>query len=57
MSPIPIASVTLAPQPASSFARKAGSPPPGSPATSTRSTLDPARSMFRSAAHSIRYAA
>ena len=40
MSPMPIASVTLAPQPASSFARKAGSPPPGSPATSTRSTLD-----------------
>ncbi len=43
MSPMPIASVTLAPQPSSSFARKAGSPPPGSPATSTRSTLEPAQ--------------
>ena len=42
MSPMPIASVTRAPQPSSSFARKAGSPPPGSPATSTRSTLDAA---------------
>ena len=41
MSPMPIASVTCAPQPASSCARKAGSPPPGSPATSTRSTLEP----------------
>ena len=41
MSPMPIASVTCAPQPSSSFARKAGSPPPGSPATSTRSTLEP----------------
>ena len=37
MSPMPIASVTRAPQPSSSAARKAGSPPPGSPATSTRS--------------------
>ncbi len=36
MSPIPIASVTRAPQPSSSWARKAGSPPPGSPATMTR---------------------
>ena len=43
MSPMPIASVTRAPQPSSSFARKAGSPPPGSPATSTRSTLDAAQ--------------
>ena len=31
MSPTPIASVTLAPQPASSFARRAGSPPPALP--------------------------
>ena len=38
MSPMPIASVTFAPQPSSSIARNAGSPPPGSPATSTRST-------------------
>ncbi len=52
MSPIPIASVTFAPQPSSSVARNAGSPPPGSPATSTRSTLDPRRSWF-----SARYAA
>ena len=44
MSPIPIASVTRAPQPSSRRARKAASPPPGSPATSTRSTLDPRRS-------------
>ena len=43
MSPMPIASVTLAPQPSSSLARNAGSPPPGSPATSTRSTLDAAQ--------------
>ena len=56
MSPMPIASVTLAPQPSSSFARKAGSPPPGSPATSTRSTLDP-RGRRLVAAHSTRYAA
>ena len=41
MSPMPIASVTRAPQPSSSLARNAGSPPPGSPATSTRSTLEP----------------
>ena len=40
MSPMPIASVTRAPQPSSSFARNAGSPPPGSPATRTRSTLE-----------------
>ena len=46
MSPMPIASVTLAPQPSSSFARKAGSPPPGSPATRTRSTDEPARSTL-----------
>ena len=52
MSPIPIASVTRAPQPCSSIARKAGSPPPGSPATSTRSTLEEARSK-----RSTRYAA
>ena len=57
MSPIPIASVTRAPQPSSSLARNAGSPPPGSPATSTRATLEPRRSKSRSAAHSIRYAA
>ena len=43
MSPMPIASVTCAPQPSSSCARKAGSPPPGSPATSTRSTLEAAQ--------------
>ena len=49
MSPMPIASVTFAPHPASSFARNAGSPPPGSPATSTRSTLDVASSGFASA--------
>ena len=54
MSPMPIASVTRAPQPSSSRARKAGSPPPGSPATSTRTTLDPAQVEPRSAAHSIR---
>ena len=36
MSPTPMASVTFAPQPSSSFSRKAGSPPPGSPATRTR---------------------
>ena len=30
------------------------SPPPGSPATRMRSTLDPRRSSFRSAAHSTR---
>ena len=40
MSPMPIASVTLAPHAASSLARIAGSPPPGSPATSTRLTLE-----------------
>ena len=57
MSPMPIASVTFAPQPSSRAARKAGSPPPGSPATSTRSTLEAARSMPRSAAHSTRWAA
>ena len=51
MSPIPIASVTRAPQPSSSRARNAGSPPPGSPATSTRSTLE------RSKSRSSRYAA
>ena len=44
---MPIASVTLAPQAASSLARIAGSPPPGSPATITRVTLDFARSMPR----------
>ena len=44
---MPIASVTLAPQPASSLARIAGSPPPGSPATITRFTLDFARSLPR----------
>ena len=54
---MPSASVTFAPHPASSFARNAGSPPPGSPATSTRSTDEPARSKPRSCAHSIRYAA
>ena len=54
---MPSASVTCAPQPASSFARNAGSPPPGSPATSTRSTDEPARSKPRSSAHSTRYAA
>ena len=54
---MPIASVTCAPQPRSSRSRKAGSPPPGSPATSTRSTLDAARSMPRSSAHSTRWAA
>src|SRR5205085_524846 len=43
MSPIPIASVTHAPHPPSSFARNARSPPPGSPATRTRSTLDARR--------------
>ena len=52
MSPIPIASVTFAPQPSSSRARNAGSPPPGSPATRTRSTLESRRSWF-----SARYAA
>ena len=57
MSPMPIASVTRAPQPSSSAARKAGSPPPGSPATSKRSTLEPRRSKSRSAAHSTRWAA
>ena len=46
---MPIASVTLAPQPASSAARIAGSPPPGSPATITRFTLEPARSIPRCA--------
>src|SRR5215204_5499591 len=46
MSPMPIASVTLAPHPSSSCARKAGSPPPGSPATRTRSTLEPLRSKL-----------
>ncbi len=46
MSPTPIASVTFAPQPSSSFARKAGSPPPGSPATRTRSTLESRRSWL-----------
>ena len=44
---MPIASVTLAPQPASSLARIAGSPPPGSPATMTRFTLERARSTPR----------
>src|SRR4051794_19992024 len=53
MSPMPIASVTFAPQPSSNLVRKAGSPPPGSPATSTRRTLDSARRGSRSA----RYAA
>ncbi len=48
MSPIPIASVTRAPQPSSSMARKAGSPPPGSPATRTRSTLESRRAGSRS---------
>ena len=57
MSPIPIASVTRAPQPSSSAARNAGSPPPGSPATRTRSTVDERRSMPRSCAHSTRCAA
>ena len=38
MSPMPIASVTRAPHAASSRARSAGSPPPGSPATSSRRT-------------------
>ena len=57
MSPIPIASVTRAPQPSSSAARNAGSPPPGSPATSTRSTLDARRSIPRSSVHSTRCAA
>ena len=52
MSPTPIASVTRAPQPASNLGRKAGSPPPGSPATRTRATVDPARSKPRSAATS-----
>src|SRR5215213_3288186 len=52
MSPMPIASVTRAPQPASSWARKAGSPPPGSPASSSRRTLEPARSTPWPAAHS-----
>ncbi len=51
---MPIASVTLAPQAASSLARIAGSPPPGSPATITRLTLDFARSLPRAAAHSAR---
>ena len=41
----------------SSRARNAGSPPPGSPATSTRATLEPARSTPRSAATSSRWAA
>src|SRR4051794_5340579 len=49
MSPMPIASATFAPQPPSSLARNAGSPPPGSPATSTRRTLDSARRGSRSA--------
>ena len=40
MSPMPIASVTVAPQAASRRARSAGSPPPGSPATRRRRTLD-----------------
>ena len=57
MSPIPIASVTRAPQPSSSSARNAGSPPPGSPATSTRSTLEPRSSIPRSDADSTRWAA
>ena len=38
MSPMPMASTTLAPQAASSLARIAGSPPPGSPATISRFT-------------------
>ena len=46
MSPTPMASVTFAPQPSSSFSRKAGSPPPGSPATRTRRTLDSRRSWL-----------
>src|SRR3984957_18846785 len=54
MSPMPIASVTLAPHPASSLARIAGSPPPGSPATITLLTLDCARSLPHAAAHSAR---
>ena len=55
MSPMPIASVTLAPQPSSSLARMAGSPPPGSPADHhARHAEDPLRSKSRSAAHSIR---
>ena len=57
MSPTPMASVILAPQPASNLARNAGCPPPGSPATSTRATVDPARSKLRSAAASITYSA
>ena len=56
-SPMPIASLTRAPQPSSRRVRNAGSPPPGSPATSTRSMVDPARSTPRSAARSIRCAA
>ena len=44
---MPIASVTLAPHPASSLARMAGSPPPGSPATMTRFTLEALRSTPR----------
>jgi len=56
---MPIASVTFASQPSSSFARKAGSPPPGSPATRTCSTLDVRRSKFsaRYAAYLIEWAA
>ena len=50
MSPMPIASVTRAPQAASSRARSSGSPPPGSPATSSRRNADPARSIPRAAA-------
>ena len=46
-----------APQPSSSLARNAASPPPGSPATRTRLTLEPRRSRPRSAAHSMRWAA
>ena len=57
MSPMPIASVTVAPQAASRRARSAGSPPPGSPATRRRRTLDAARSMPRASASSARCSA
>ena len=52
MSPMPIASVTLAPQPSSSRARMAGSPPPGSPATSSADVIEDPEVEIRSAAHS-----
>ena len=51
------ASVTRAPHPSCRRARKAGSPPPGSPATSTRCTLEARRSISRSSAASRRCAA